>query len=433
MSSWHNLYALHFPGVVKLSKYIIQGGKRIEGELRVGGAKNSVLPIFAATILNNGESIIHDCPVLKDVEIMIEILKVLGCSVKRENHDITINSSNAAKYEVPDNLVRKMRSSIVLLGALISRMKKARISFPGGCDIGPRPIDLHLKGLEQLGVKINESHGIIYCEAPELKGTEIHLDYPSVGATENILLAAVFAKGTTIIRNAAKEPEITDLQNFLNKIGAKIYGAGTNNIKIEGVDSLCSGEHTIIPDRIVAGTYLAAAAATSGDIELDNVNVEHIQPILAKLRESGCIIKTCGNRVHLAGPKRLKAIDTVRTLPYPGFPTDMQAPTMALLSKARGTSIIIETVFENRFKHVEDLLCMGADIKVEGRIAVIRGRSRLMGTTVSARDLRGGAALVIAGLSADGTTVIENIEHVDRGYEDLHISLRQVGADISRE
>lgn len=416
-----------------MGKYIIQGGKKITGTLRVGGAKNSVLPIFAATLLSGKESIIHDCPVLKDVEIMIEILKVLGCSVKREDRDIIIDSSNTINYEVPDALVRKMRSSIVLLGALISRVKKARICFPGGCDIGPRPIDLHLKGLEQLGIKIYESHGAIYCEGLELKGTEIHLDYPSVGATENIILAAVFAKGTTIVRNAAKEPEIADLQSFLNKIGGKISGAGTNNIRIEGVESLCSGEHTIIPDRIVAGTYLTAAAATGGNLQLENVNIEHIQPIIGKLKDSGCIIKTNENSIYLSTPKHLKSIDTVRTLPYPGFPTDMQAPTMALLSRAKGTSIIIETVFENRFKHVEDLVCMGADIKVDGRIAVIRGKNRLMGATVTARDLRGGAALVIAGLCAEGTTVIEGIEHIDRGYEDLHLNLQQINADIIRE
>lgn len=416
-----------------MDKYIIQGGKKIEGTLRVGGAKNSVLPIFAATLLSGKESIIHDCPILKDVEIMVEILKTLGCGVKRENGVIIIDSSNNINCEVPDTLVRKMRSSIVLLGALISRVKKARICFPGGCDIGPRPIDLHLRGLEQLGVKINESHGVIYCEAPELKGGEVHLDYPSVGATENIILAAVFAKGETIIRNAAKEPEIMDLQNFLNSIGARVNGAGTNSITIEGVLSLSGGEHTIIPDRIVSGTYLTAAAATGGRIELVNVNIEHIQPIIAKLKESGCTIRTNNNIIHLSAPKRLKAIDTLRTLPYPGFPTDMQAPTMALLSKAKGTSIVIETVFENRFKHVEDLVCMGADIKVDGRIAVIRGKNKLMGTTVTARDLRGGAALLIAGLCAEGTTIIEGIEHIDRGYENLHLNLKQVGADIVRE
>lgn len=424
---------LLLPGVEMMSKYIIQGGKRIEGRLRVGGAKNSVLPIFAATILSAKESIIYDCPILKDVEIMIEILRVLGCKVKRENNSVIIDSSGEMNCVVPDDLVRKMRSSIVLLGSLISRQKKARICFPGGCDIGHRPVDLHLKGLEQLGVKINEYHGTIYCEANELKGAEIHLDYPSVGATENVILAAALAKGTTIIRNAAKEPEIVDMQNFLNKIGAKVSGAGTNSITIEGVKSLSSGEHTIIPDRIVSGTYLAAAASTGGFIELENVNVEHIQPIIAKLKESGCHIQTSNDKVSLHAPKRLKAIDTIRTLPYPGFPTDMQAPMMALLSKARGTSVTIETVFENRFKHVEDLNCMGANIKVDGRIAVIRGRNRLMGAAVTARDLRGGAALVVAGLSAEGTTIVEGLEHIDRGYENLHTYLQQVGAEITRE
>jgi UDP-N-acetylglucosamine 1-carboxyvinyltransferase len=416
-----------------LSRYIVQGGNIIEGKLRVGGAKNSVLPVFAATIISGKESIIHDCPILKDVETMMEILRVMGCSVKREGRTVIIDSSNEINCEVPDELVRSMRSSIVLLGALISRTKKARICFPGGCDIGPRPIDLHLKGLEQLGVRINETHGTIYCEAPELKGTEIHLDYPSVGATENIMLASVFAKGTTLIRNAAKEPEICDLQNFLNSIGARVSGAGTNSLRIDGVDTLTNGEHTIIPDRIVAGTYLTAAAATGGNIELENINLEHIQPIIAKLKESGCAIHYRNDTIHLTAPKRIKAIDTLRTLPYPGFPTDMQAPIVALLSRAKGTSIVIETVFENRFKHIEDLVRMGADIKVDGRIAVIKGKNRLTGTTVTARDLRGGAALVIAGITAEGTTVVEDIEHIDRGYENLHLSLQQVGAQIVRE
>ncbi|KPU44038.1 UDP-N-acetylglucosamine 1-carboxyvinyltransferase 1 [Oxobacter pfennigii] len=416
-----------------MSRYIIQGGRKIEGRIRISGAKNSVLPIFAATILNGSENIIHDCPDLKDMEIMIELLKILGCNVKKEGNTVIIDSSGEIKHEVPDSLVRKMRSSIVLLGALLSRLKKANICFPGGCDIGPRPIDLHLKGLEQLGVKINESHGTIFCEAPDLKGTEIHLDYPSVGATENIILAAVFAKGITIIRNAAKEPEIADLQSFLNKSGAQISGAGTNNIRIEGVESLNPVEHTIIPDRIVAGTYLIAGAATSGNIELENVNIEHIQPMIAKLKESGCILRTGQNSVKLNVKNKLRAIDTIRTLPYPGFPTDLQAPIMALLSKAKGTSVIIETVFENRFKHVEDLICMGANIKVDGRIAVIRGRNKLMGANVIARDLRGGAALVVAGLCAEGTTVVEDIEHIDRGYENFHVNLQSIGADIIRE
>lgn len=416
-----------------MSRYVIQGGSIIEGKIRVDGAKNSVLPIFAATIMSGKECIIHDCPILKDVETMIEILEVLGCRVKREGHTVIIDSSEAIVSDVPDELVRRMRSSIVLLGALISRTRKARVCFPGGCDIGPRPIDLHLKGLEQLGVKINESHGIIYCEAPELKGTEIHLDYPSVGATENILLASVLAKGTTIIRNAAKEPEIFDLQNFLNSLGAKISGAGTNYIMIDGVESLSGGEHTIIPDRIVAGTYLVAAASTGGNIELDNVNIEHAQPIIAKLKESGCSIHIFKNKVHMTAPKRVKAIDTLRTLPYPGFPTDMQAPIVAMLSRAKGTSIVIETVFENRFKYTEDLMRMGADINVNGRIAVIKGKNKLTGASVTAHDLRGGAALVIAGISAEGSTIVENIEHIDRGYEGLHLNLQKLGAQIIRE
>lgn len=416
-----------------MGKYIINGGRRLQGQLRVSGAKNSVLPIFAATILSGRESVIYNCPVLKDAEIMIEILRSLGCKVKREGKVVTVDSSGDMGYKVPDELVRKTRSSIVLLGALVSRVKKAIICFPGGCDIGPRPIDLHLKGLEKLGVRVEEHNGYIYCEADEIKGSKIHLDYPSVGATENILLAAVYAKGTTIITNAAKEPEIVDLQNFLNKIGANIEGAGTDNIIIEGVKHLTSGEHTIIPDRIVAGTYLIAAAATGGSVNLVDVNIEHIRPIIFKLKENGCTFKTYGNMAYMAAPERVKALDIVRTLPYPGFPTDIQAPLMSLLSIADGTSMIIETVFENRFKHVDDLVSMGADIRVDGRIAVVKGKRNLTGTEVSAKDLRGGAALVIAGLCAEGRTIVDNTEHIDRGYENLNLSLLQLGADITKE
>lgn len=416
-----------------MSRYIIQGGNTIHGHLTVGGAKNSVLPVFAATIISGKKSIIHNCPILKDVETMIDILKVLGCTVECEDHTVIIDSSGIIDYTVPDELVRKMRSSFILLGALISRSGKARICYPGGCDIGQRPIDLHLKGLQQLGVIIDEEDGIISCEAPKLIGAEIHMDYPSVGATENIMLSSVFAKGTTLIRNAAKEPEISDLAVFLNDMGAKVTGAGTNCIRIDGVNSLGGGEHAIISDRIVAGTYLTAAAATGGDIELDNVEISHIYPITAKLRECGCHINHTKNSVRLVAPNRVCAIDVLRTLPYPGFPTDMQAPIAALLTTARGTSVIIETVFENRFKYTEGLILMGADIKVDGRIAVIRGRARLNGASVTASDLRGGAALIIAGLSAEGTTIIDGIEHVDRGYENLHNNLKQIGALIERE
>ena len=415
-----------------MSRYIIKGGNRIDGKLRIGGAKNSVLPIFAASIISGKVSIIHDCPILKDVEIMIEMLRQLGCEIKIEGHTVIIDSSGELKYEVSDSLVRKMRSSVVLLGALIARLKKAKICFPGGCDIGIRPIDLHLKGLEKLGVLVEEDKGIINCVANELKGADIHLDYPSVGATENILLASIYAKGKTIIRNAAKEPEIYDLQEYLNSIGAKVSGAGTSEITIEGVDNLDNGEHTIIPDRIVAGTFLTAAAATGGKIELDNVNIEHLQPIVAKLRESGSTIYENGNKIYLIGPKENNAIDIIRTLPYPGFPTDMQAPIMSLLVKANGTSTVIETIFENRFKHVDDLICMGANIRVYGRVAIINGKKNIVGKEVTAKDLRGGAALIIAGLSAEGTTIVDGVEHIDRGYEDIEKNFQSIGAEIKR-
>lgn len=415
-----------------MGKFKINGGNRLYGELKVNGAKNSVLPILAASILNEGISVIHDCPKLKDVYSMIEILEHLGCKVTFKGRDIIVDSKDVRDSEIPDNLMRAMRSSIFLMGALISRNKKALMSFPGGCDIGHRPIDLHLKGLKKLGVKIEESYGYIKCEGGEIIGDEIHLDLPSVGATENIMLAGIFAEGITIIRNAAKEPEIEDLQNFLNSMGAKISGAGTNTIIIEGVKKLHDTEYTIIPDRIVAGTYLCTAAMTHGELTVVNALKEHLEPLISKLRETGCKIKTGNDYIKIMCDKRPKAVDMIVTLPYPGFPTDLQPQMASVLSVAEGTSIITETIFDNRFKYTEELIRMGADIKVEGRVAVIRGATKLMGAKVVARDLRGGAALIIAGLGAEGTTIVEEAEHIDRGYESIEKALRNVGGDIVR-
>ncbi|EIW00879.1 UDP-N-acetylglucosamine 1-carboxyvinyltransferase [Thermoanaerobacter thermohydrosulfuricus] len=415
-----------------MGKFKINGGNRLYGELKVNGAKNSVLPILAASILNEGISVIHDCPKLKDVYSMIEILEHLGCKITFKGRDIIVDARDVKDSEIPDSLMRTMRSSIFLMGALISRNKKALMSFPGGCDIGHRPIDLHLKGLRRLGVKIEESYGYIKCEGGKIRGNEIHLDLPSVGATENIMLAAVKAEGITIIRNAAKEPEIEDLQNFLNSMGAKISGAGTNTIIIEGVKRLHDAEYTIIPDRIVAGTYLCAAAMTRGELTVVNALKEHLEPLLSKLRETGCEIHAGNDYIKIIGDKRPKAVDMIVTLPYPGFPTDLQPQMVSVLSVADGTSIVTETIFDNRFKYTEELIRMGADIKVDGRVAVIRGVEKLMGAKVVARDLRGGAALIIAGLGAEGATIVEEAEHIDRGYESIEKALKSVGGDIVR-
>lgn len=416
-----------------MSKLIINGGNRIHGEVRIGGAKNSVLPVLAATVLNGGINVIHDTPKLLDVCIMERILTSLGCSVKRENRTVIVDSRQLTNYEIPEELVREMRSSIIFLGAMISRCGKVRASYPGGCEIGLRPIDLHLKSLREMGAEIDEEHGFLVCEAKRLKGCEIQLDFPSVGATENIMLAAVFAEGMTIIRNAAREPEIIDLENFLNAAGAKILGAGTATIRIKGVEKLNNVEHSIIPDRIVAGTYLAAAVITKGEIILKNVIQEHLQSILYKFKECGCTIQTCNHSLRLIAPKEIKAIESIRTMPFPGYPTDMQAQMMALMSLSDGTTIFMENIFENRYKHANELVRMGANIKVDGRIAVVKGTEKLSSATVIAQDLRGGAALVLAGLAAEGETTIENIRHIDRGYENIHDVLDGLGADIIRQ
>lgn len=411
----------------------ITGGKSLTGKIKVQGSKNSSLPILAATILNGKKNSIIDVPQIKDIEVMTRILKYLGAEVTIKSNTVEVDSMGVNTFEVPELLMREMRSSIVLMGAILGRFGKVRVSYPGGCEIGPRPIDLHLKGLALMGVTLRERHGFIYAESKELRGNEIHLDFPSVGATENLMLAGVLAKGSTIIRNVAKEPEIIDLQNFLNKMGANIKGAGTDTIKIEGCkfDDLKPVEdYTIIPDRIVAGTYLVAAAITRGNIKLTNVINEHLEPVLAKLREMGCRIVSKDSEIELYADTPLKCLDSLRTLPYPGFPTDMQAPMMALLSTVEGTSILTETVFENRFKHAEELKRMGANITINGNTAIIKGVKRLTGAIVEAKDLRAGAALVLAALFAEGRTRVEGSSHIKRGYEKIEENLSGLGAKI---
>ena len=418
-----------------MDKIVVIGGQKLKGEIYIEGSKNAVLPILAASVLNGGINVIKNCPKLSDVDIMLRILEQLGCKVKVEADVIIIDSSTMISTCIPEDLAIEMRSSIIFMGPVLARGGKVTISYPGGCEIGPRPIDLHLKALRSMGAKIHDAqHGFIYCEADRLKGCDIQLDYPSVGATENIMLAAAFAEGETFIRNAAKEPEIVDLQNYLIALGLNISGAGTSCIKIAGCSRLNKDvEYAIMPDRIVAGTYMVAGGMTGGDMYLRNIVPEHIGSIVANLRDSGCRINIKRNSLHIYGPARPKSIDTIRTLPYPGYPTDMQAQIVAMLSIARGTSIVVETVFENRYKHVEELKRMGANIKLEGRISIIKGVKMLNGASVLARDLRAGAALVLAGLVAEGETTIGDIKHIDRGYESIEKKLAQVGAIIRRE
>ena len=412
-----------------MSSYIIEGGKKLQGETYVSGSKNASLPIMAATILNKGITKLYNIPNIHDTQMMIEILKSLGCKVKKNGNKVVVDSSNVIKFEIPENLMREMRSSVVLAGGILGRYKKATFSYPGGCDIGARPIDLHLKGFEKLGIKVEEHYGKINCTAEEIEGTEIHLDFPSVGATENIMLASVLAKGTTVIINAAMEPEIVDLQNFLNKMGAKVEGAGSNIVKIEGVKSLKDVSYNIMPDRIEAGTLLCATAITGGKIKLNKVNPEHIAPVLDKLQEAGCKIDIEQDTVYLEATKRLKAVN-IRTMPYPGFPTDMQAIISAVMCVSSGTSIVVENIFENRYKYMQELQRMGAKIKIEGKTAIIKGTRKLYGSTVKSTDLRGGASMVLAGLVAKGKTEVDEIKYILRGYEGLDKKLNSLGASI---
>lgn len=416
-----------------MERLIVKGGNRLVGTVKTSGAKNAVLPIIAASILGTSPSRLDEIPALEDVRTICAVLECLGIKVDAsESHTLKIDSREITSCEAPYELVRSMRASFLVMGPLLARKGYARISQPGGCAIGTRPIDLHLKGFEALGVKIEQGHGYIEASAPEgMTGANIYLDFPSVGATENIMMAAAMANGTTVLENPAEEPEIVDLANYLNQMGARVRGAGTNVITIEGVSELHGVQHSVIPDRIEAGTYMIAAAMTGGDVIIENVLPEHQKPLIAKLREAGALVEEDIDRIHVVGSGRLKAVD-IKTLPYPGFPTDMQAQMMAMLSVAEGRSKITETVFENRFMHVVELNRMGANITTEGRSAVITGPAHLTGCTVRATDLRAGAAMILAGLVAEGATEICDIYHIDRGYEEIAAKLTRLGADIKR-
>ena len=416
-----------------MGKLVIQGQNRLEGKLSVHGSKNSVLPILAATMIGRGQSVIENCPDLTDTAAACDILRQLGCSVWLENGAAIVENGGYGSNKIPEKLMRKMRSSVMFLGAILSRDGSAVISFPGGCELGPRPIDLHMSALSQMGVKFREEGGYLYCTCPRgLQGADVTLSIPSVGATENVMLAAVCAKGDTVIVNAAREPEIEDLANFLNKMGAKITGAGSDSMRISGVSALHGTCHTIIPDRIVAATYILGAVMAGGHCRIEGVNTRHMSSVLAELKEMDIPLVITDDSVTVKSEKRPRAPKLIRTAYYPGFPTDAQALMMALASICNGSSMFIETVFQSRYKHVGELARMGANIHVEQRVAVVDGVERLWGANVEATDLRGGAALMIAALAAEGTTVIDRIDHIDRGYEHPEVLLRELGANIQR-
>lgn len=417
-----------------MKKIVINGGRELGGRVDLQGSKNSALPILAAAAAVDGVSIIHNCPDLTDVTAALKILEHTGCKTKREGHTVIIDATGAYRCDIPETLMREMRSSIVFLGSLLARFGRGSVTPPGGCEIGLRPIDLHLSAFNSMGVETAESGGRLECVARNgIKGCHIGLSFPSVGATENIMLAAVTAQGETVISNAAREPEIIDLADFLNKCGARIRGAGQSVIHINPAKKLRPCEHIIIPDRIVASTYMACAASAGGTIAVDGVIREHVVPVIPVFESAGCRVIISGRELILKAPKRLSRIRYLRTMPYPGFPTDSQAIVMAMLAKANGTSVITEKIFENRFRHVPELIKMGADIRVEnGCVAVVEGVEKLNGARVSASDLRGGCALAVAAVGAQGETVIDEIHHIDRGCENFEMSLSRLGAEIKR-
>ena len=414
-----------------MDEILINGGNRLAGEVRISGAKNSALPILASTILSGGECVITNVPRVVDVLTMGKLLGILGAKVSHEGNRAVIQADVIASTEAPYDLVKTMRASVLVLGPLVARWGEAKVSLPGGCAIGSRPVNLHLAGLAKLGADISIEHGYITAKAKRLKGARIYCDTPTVTGTENLMMAASLAEGVTMLENAAKEPEIADLADFLVKRGARIHGAGTDVMTIEGVRELHGGDHEVIPDRIEAGTFLAAAAVTQGDVTTTHCCPRHLEAVLMKLREAGADVQEEKDTVHLTMSDKLKGTD-VRTLPFPGFPTDMQAQMVALMSLAEGTSVITETVLESRFMHVEELWRMGADIRVEGNRLVVTGCKKLTGAPVMASDLRASAGLIVAGLAAEGTTQVQRVYHLDRGYERIEEKLRALGADVRR-
>lgn len=415
-----------------MEKLIITGNQPLEGEIAVHGSKNAVLPILAATLLIKGETVLHNVPDLTDVSASISILEYLGAKITREKDTLIIDSYDIFNNDIPEEMMREMRSSIIFLGSLLARCREAILCQPGGCDIGVRPIDLHLSSFRKLGAQVSENGNCIFCRASRLHGAKIVLSFPSVGATENVMIASVLAKGKTTIINAAREPEISDLANFLNSCGAKIFGAGEGTIEIEGVDTLYPSSHTIIPDRIVAATYMSAAAVLADELVIKKIRPSHLVPVIPVFNEMGCKIYLSGNDLKLVSPRKIKRVKNIKTMPYPGFPTDCQSVLMASLIKANGTTVFNESVFESRYKHISELKRFGADITVNDRIAVVNGVKNLYAANVYSTDLRGGAALVIAALAAEGTSTVGDIYHIDRGYEKIEKCFNSIGARIKR-